>query len=476
MVVGDLIESSEVVVIGSGPGGYVAAIRLAQLGKEVTVITQDKIPGGVCLLSGCIPSKALIEAAKRWEIVQNSKSMGILSENPSLDFKSTQNWKNKIVQQLGQGVSQLLQGHRIRVMQGRASFSTSHQLKVETEQGLREIRFEQAIIATGSASRELPDLDFDHEFILSSEDILQLQEIPQSLLIVGAGYIGLELGQVFAKLGSKVTIIEAMEEILPELDEEILRPLKRKLKASNIEIKLKTQIQNCEKKNQKLKITLRSENAQPESLEADKILIAIGRSPHSKNLGLEALGIEVDSKGFITVNEKCQTMLSHIYAIGDVTGGMMLAHKASRQGIVAAANIAGHPDAFDNIVPAVIFSDPEIAYVGLSEKKAKSQGLQILTGTFNFAANGRALTLEENTGLVKIIAEKVSKRIIGAQMCGPHVSDLIAELTLAIEMGARLEDLALSIHPHPTLSEAVHEATESAMGMAIHQLQKKSFS
>lgn len=472
MVVGDLTDSTEVAVLGAGPGGYVAAIRLAQLGKEVTLINDDKLPGGVCLLRGCIPSKALIEAANLLQRIKTSASMGILADNPRVDWPKLQRWKDSVVQKLGGGVELLLKQNGVKTIAGRAAFSDSHTLEIHTKSGLNHLAFEQAILASGSRPRPLPDWPFDGERILSSDQALSLSQIPTSLLVIGGGYIGLELGEVYAKLGSQVTIVEALPELLAGTDPALVRPVRKKLEALGAKIFLNTLAQSLEVRNGGLLATLKTEDGSSLQIEAERSLIAIGRLPNSENLGLEKMGVAMDAKGFVKVDARQRTSLPHIYAIGDVAGGIQLAHKASREGIVAAHHIAGKADAFDNQVPAVIFTDPEIAYVGMSEAQAKERGLEIATGMFGFAANGRALTLNESEGFVKVVAEKNSLRILGVQMVGPHVSDLISEATLGLEMGAFVADLDLTIHPHPTLSEALHEAAEGVLGMAIHRYTK----
>jgi dihydrolipoyl dehydrogenase len=472
MVVGELAESTEVLVIGAGPGGYVAAIRAAQLGKEVTLISKDPLPGGECLLRGCIPSKALIEAGNLFLKIQNAKELGIEIQGTRLDFSATQKWKDNIVQKLCKGVKQLLTQNGVKYLIGEAKFLNEHNVEIRTSSGNQRFNFQDAIIATGSSSAPLKGFAFNGTTVLSSKDALNLEGIPQSLLVIGGGYIGLELGEVYAKLGTKVTLAEATEDLLPGVDPDLKRPLKKKLKELNIEILLETFARSFQAGPQGVMVELEGKDGN-KKLEVTKILVAVGRVPFTKELGLENTSVQLDNKGFIKVNSRGQTSSPHLYAIGDVCGGMMLAHKASREGIVAATNIAGKADAFDNLVPAVIFTDPEIAYVGLSEEEAKTRNLDIVTGMFSFGINGRAMTLNETEGFIKVVAEKSTRRIIGVQMVGPHVSDLVSEATLGMEIGATLEDFALTIHPHPSLSEVLHEAMESALGMPIHRYQKR---
>lgn len=473
MVVGDLSESTEVAILGAGPGGYVAAIRLAQLGKEVSIISKDEFPGGTCLQRGCIPSKALIEAAKHFAMIPQLNQMGIHVQNLRVDFTEMQKWKDQKVKRLSEGILQLFKQHKIRFIHGEGKFLSSKELEIHTEKGISKLNFEHAIIATGSRPKQLKDFPFDKKKVLSSREILSLQKIPQSLSIIGGGYIGLEIACVLNSLGTHVNVIEAMSEILPSLDREVRNILIKHLKKKNIRLVLSAKSKSIEIKNEQVILDVQMDDESIEKFESDILLVAVGRDPLTQNIGLENIPIELDSKGFIKINTHCQTEQKNIYAIGDVVGGMMLAHKASAEAKIAAAHICGQKSAWDNLVPAVIFTDPEIAYVGLNETEAKERGIEVSTGMFPFAALGRAQTMEQTEGFIKCIAEKNTQRLIGVQMIGPHVSDLISEATLAIEMGARLEDLALTIHPHPTLSEALEESIESALGIPIHRFQRE---
>ncbi len=473
MVVGDLEESTEVAVVGAGPGGYVAAIRLAQYGKEVTLISKDPLPGGECLHRGCIPSKALIEVLNYYHRIPEAKELGIVVQGVQLDFPSTQRWKESVVQKLGRGIEGLLKQNKVKLILGEAKLFNEHSLEIHSATGTQRLHFEKLILATGSRPRPLKGFEFDDGHILSSEGVLNLKEIPRRLLVIGGGYIGLELGEVLAKAGSQVTVVEALPELLPGTDPALVRPLVKKLQNLKVEIFLETTAKSYQTIPEGIQVQLGLKGGEVKEITVDKILVAVGRIPNVESLGLENTAVKRDDLGYIEISDTCQTSSPNIYAIGDVAGGMMLAHKASREGLVAAANIAGQADAFDNQVPAVIFTDPEIATVGWTEEQAKEQGLEVSTGMFGFAANGRALTLNESEGFVKVVAEKSTKRVLGVQMVGPHVSDLISEATLGIEMGATLEDFALTIHPHPTLSEALHEAMESALGMSIHRYQKR---
>lgn len=473
MVVGDLAESTEVAVIGAGPGGYVAAIRLAQLGKDVTLISEDPSPGGTCLLRGCIPSKALIEAASLLRKISSAAEMGLHIEKSRIQFDETQAWKDGVVTKLSQGTALLLKQYGAKWLEGRARFDSAHSLVVQTPKGPALLHFEQAIIATGSVPRSLPSFEFDGKFILSSTEALSLPQIPDSLLVIGGGYIGLELGQTFARLGSRVTLAEATPSLLPGIDSDLLRPLLRSLKEDGLEILLEARVQNPKIQNHAVQVEILNAKQEKNSYEFSKVLVAVGRQPYTANIGLEKIPLKTDEQGFIPIDASCRTAIKHLFAIGDVAGGMLLAHKASREALVAAATIAGQAEAFDQQVPAVIFTDPEIAYVGLSEAQAKRRGIEVKTGMFPFAANGRALTLNQKEGYIKVIAERSTGRVLGAQIVGPHASDLISEVTLGIEMGAMAIDFDLTIHPHPSLSEVLHGAMESVLGMPIHRYQKK---
>ena len=473
MVVGDLPEATELAIIGAGPGGYVAAIRAAQLGKEVTVISKDELPGGVCLLRGCIPSKALIEASKLYEKIPSLETMGIFVENPRIEVEKLQVWKEQVVQKMGKGVLQLFKQNGIKFIVGEAVFQNNKTLEIRTAEGNQTLQFENCIIATGSRPRPIPNFEFDGERILSSKGALSLKEAPANFLVIGGGYIGLELGGVYARIGSKVTVVEATDQLLPGLDPDLLRPLKKKLKALNVDVHLQTLATGCKVNQSGITVTLKDTEGQEREETYDRALVSVGRMPNTKGFGLENTGVQLDDHGFIQINDRCQTASPAIYAIGDVVGGMMLAHKASREGKIAAANIAGQVDAFDNQVPAIVFTEPEISYVGLSEPDAKKQGIEVDTGMFPFAALGRAQTMNQTDGFVKVVAEKGTGRVLGVQMVGPHVSDLIAEATLGIEMGATIEDFSLTIHSHPTLPEALEEAMEAVTGMSVHRYQRR---
>lgn len=472
MVVGEIATGTDVVVIGGGPGGYAAAFRAAQLGKDVTLIEKADL-GGVCLNVGCIPSKALISAASAYHrLLHLEAERGILADNVRVDVKKMQAWKQRVVKKLTGGIETLCKGNGVNVVRGTATFTAPDHVLVETANGSESYKFEHAIIATGSRPVELEALPFDGEVVLNSTQALALEEVPARLAVVGGGYIGLELGTVFAKLGSKVTVIEATPQLLPGTDPELVRVLARSLKKLGVDVHLQTLAQKVERTDQGARLHLASSrDGQETTLDVDRVLVTVGRRPNSEGLGLERIGVNVDERGFIQVDEQRRTSVRNLFAIGDVAGEPMLAHKATHEGLTAAAVIAGEPAAFEPAtIPAVIFTDPEIAYAGLTEQAAKDAGYDVITGRFPFQASGRALTTGDDQGFVKVVAERETHVILGVQIAGPQASDLISEATLAIEMAARLEDVALTIHPHPTLPEAFMEAAEAALGRTIHTL------
>ncbi|WP_054948893.1 dihydrolipoyl dehydrogenase [Numidum massiliense] len=471
MVVGDFANEVDVLVVGGGPGGYVAAIRAAQLGRDVTLVEKSDL-GGVCLNRGCIPSKAIITAAELYEKMQNAGDLGLMADNVSVDYAKTQAWKDKVVSQLTKGVGSLLKGNKVTVIKGEAYFSGENQVRIATEDDSQTYKFNDCIIATGSRPFELKGLPFDGKRIISSTEALSLQEVPGKLIVVGGGYIGLELGTAYAKLGSDVTILEGTDQLLPGTDKRIVRFITKNLKKNKVTFKTNALVQKAEASDDKVTVTAEIKGAE-ETIDADVVLVAIGRQPNTNELGLEQIGIALDEKGFVKVNEKMQTSVPHIYAIGDIAGQPLLAHKASYEGKVAAEVIAGQPSIVDyRAMPYVVFSDPEIAYTGMTEDEAKAEGIEATSFRFPFPANGRALTMNAADGFVSVVAEKETKRILGVQIVGPEASSLIAEAVTAIEFGATAEDIALTIHAHPTLPEAIAEAAEGIMGHAIHTANK----
>lgn len=471
MVVGEFITEVDVLVIGAGPGGYVAAIRAAQLGKSVVVVDKDEL-GGVCLNRGCIPSKALITAAAQYESMQNASQMGIAAENVSVDFSKVQKWKDEITSRLTGGVASLLKGNNAQVVKGEALFVNEREVRVIDGYNVDRYRFNHCIIATGSRPIELKPFPFGGR-ILSSTEALELKEIPKSLIVIGGGYIGIELGQTFAKFGSKVTVLEGTDTILPGFESEMSRWVSRNLRKLNVDVVTEAMAQKAEQTETDVTVTY-TVQGEEKSVTADYVLVTVGRRPNTDELGLEAINMEMDERGFIKVDHQCKTSVDNIYAIGDIVHGPALAHKASYEGKVAAEAIAGHPSAVDyQAIPAVVFSDPELASVGLTETEAKEKGYDVVVGRFPYAANGRALTMNAADGFVKLIGDQQTGLVIGGQIVGPEASNLIAEIGLAIEMGATLEDIALTIHAHPTLGEIAMEAAEGALGRAIHQINKK---
>ncbi len=471
MVVGEITMGTDVLIIGAGPGGYVAAIRAAQLGKDVTLVEKDEL-GGVCLNVGCIPSKALIYASYVYEKIKHLDEMGISVKEVKVQLERVQAWKESVVRKLTAGVKQLLEGNGVNVLQGKASFLSAKKCLVESEHGTQAIEFKDCIIATGSVPMTIPGFEIDGETVIDSTGALGLKRLPESLAVIGGGYIGLELGMVYAKLGSRVTIVEMLDQLLPGTDAELVRPVARKAQASGLEVHVKSQAKELKRGKSGAQLVIATPDG-AKKLEVEKVLVSVGRKPHTP-LGLDKLGLRPDEKGFLKVDEQRRTSNPHVYAIGDVAGPPMLAHKASHEGLVAAEAICGLPSAADwQTVPAVIFTDPEIAYVGLSEAEARKAGFTPLIGRFPFAALGRAISMNETEGFIKIIADQETNVVLGVQIIGPEASNLISEAALAIEMGARLEDLAMTIHPHPTLPEGLMEAAEAAMGQAIHILNPK---
>jgi dihydrolipoamide dehydrogenase len=470
MVVGSVSRGCQVVVIGAGPGGYVAAIRLAQLGKDVILIEREPRLGGVCLNVGCIPSKALIHAADLAHEIRHGQAMGLTVEGLAVDLRKMVGWKDGIVARLTGGVELLCSKNGVEVVRGVARFLTDRSLQVAGDDGQVEISFEQAVIATGSSPMELPSLATDGRRVIGSTEALSLEQVPDRLVVVGAGYIGLELGTVYAKLGAEVTIVEFMPEIVPGLDRDAARALERSLKKLKVKLLLEHRASSFEDGDDPALIAVGPDGGEVR-VPADVVMVSVGRVPRSAGLGLEEIGVATDDKGFVKVDDRQRTSTPGIYAIGDVAGGMLLAHKAYQEAKVAAEVIAGEPAAFDNVgIPAVIYTDPEVAWVGLTEAEAVARGHEVVTGSFSFKASGRAMSLDSTDGFVKVVADASTGRLLGTLAVGRGVSELIGEATLALEMGAFLDDVALTIHAHPTMSEAFQEAVETALGRAVHQV------
>ncbi len=478
MVMGELSLSTEILVIGGGPGGYVAAIRAAQLGKKVILVDAKAEWGGICLHHGCIPSKALIHAMDFFHEISSAKDFGVNVEKKSLDMKKTQEWKKGIIDKLTNGIKFLCKANGIEVIKAFARFENSDRVRIIPAEGERleaqAIEFKKAIIATGSKSKELLEAKFDEKQIIDSEKALDLDFIPKKVAVIGGGYIAVELATVFGKAGSETHIIHRSEHLMTKYDEDVVNTVQEKLQKIGVKIHLNSIVKSSEKKGDSVKLLIESKDGKKNELEVEKVLVALGREAFTENLGLENTKVKLNDKKEIIINSQCQTSDSNIYAIGDVTGEPMLAHRASAQGKIAAEVIAGQKSAFENrVIPAVVYSDPEIASVGLSEREAKEKGINYRIGKFPFAALGRALTMHRIDGFVKFIVNTDSNEIIGVWIVGPNASDLISECALAMESYNSLEDIAITIHPHPTMSEAIMEAAEAALGKAIHLAPKK---
>lgn len=466
MVMGSLSQEVDVVVIGAGPGGYVAALRLADLGQDVMLVEERKRPGGTCLLEGCIPSKALINAVEISETAKHSEKLGLKFTQTEVDIDKLREWTESVVSDLSNGVSSLLRRRGVEVVHGRARFTSPTTLAIEGSD-VSAVTFKRCVVATGSSLNELPE-GIDSS-VWSSGEALRLPRIPESLLVVGGGYIGLELGLVYAGLGAKVSVAEFFPNLLMGADQDLVEVMVKQVSGRLEEIMVESSVLGIEPGADGFSVEI-EHDGKKRTLKYDQVLVAIGRRPNTRELGLDLAGIEVDEKGFIPTDAECRTVVPHIYAVGDVTTGPMLAHKASREAKVAAEVISGLCcAAFDNrAIPAVVFTDPEIAWTGLTEREAAEKGLVVKVGKFPLSALGRARTLGRTEGLVKVIFDPENNLVLGVGMVAPHASELIAEGTLAIEMGATLEDLMVTIHPHPTLSEALMEAAEVAAGTTVH--------
>ncbi len=467
-------QTADVVVLGAGPAGYVCAIRLAQLGKKVTVIDRDEV-GGVCLNRGCIPSKALIYAGTLYEKLAHSAEIGVEVTGAKVNLPKMITWKNSVVKKLTGGVAGLLKANGCTVISGDAKFTGPKALEIKNAQGTTNLTFNQIVIATGSRPSAIKGFDVDQKRIVDSTGALSLTEQPKSMLCVGGGYIGMELGTFYAKIGTQVTVVEAAPSILGIVDPDLVKVVTKRLDKLGVEIRTATQVKSCKAGKKGVDVTFADSNGKTSDHNYDVVLVTIGRTPNSENIGLEKAGVKLDPKGFIVVDGQRRTNVPHIFAIGDIAGQPLLAHKGSKEGIVAAEAIAGQKTTYDVVgMPAVIFTDPEIATVGLSEAEARAKGLDVKVGIFPFAANGRALSVNEPDGMVKMIGDAKTGRLLGVHIVGAEASNLIAEATLALEMGAMVEDLALTVHAHPTLPETLMEAAEATLGHAIHIFQRKS--
>lgn len=466
-------QTFDVVVIGAGPGGYVAAIRSAQLGLKTAIVEREYL-GGVCLNVGCIPSKAMITAAHFFHRAgHDAATMGIEIKGMSLDMKKLVTWKQSVSDKMAAGVNQLLKGNGVTILMGEATLKSKTSIEIKSKTGTETVQAKNVILANGSRPIEIPGFPFDEKDLVSSTGALAFDSLPKKIVVIGGGYIGLEISGYLSKLGTEVTVVEAGASVLMgAVDAECAQVVARKLSKQGVKILLNAKAKGQKKTKSGFEVTVEV-GGKDETLACDKILVTVGRKPNSDQAGIKAIGLALDEKGFVKVDAQRKTNLPGIYAIGDVACQPMLAHKASYEGVMVAEIIAGKNRVYDvKMVPAVVFTDPEIAAAGMMEAEAKAKGHEVLVGKFPFAANGRATSMMETDGFVKMIADSKTHILLGVHIVGPEASNLISEAALAIEMGARLEDLALTIHPHPTLGETMMEAAEATLGHAIHVIQK----
>ncbi len=463
-------DKIKLTVIGSGPGGYAAAFLAADLGMDVTLIDLDKNPGGVCLYRGCIPSKALLHVAKLIHEAEDAKNWGIEFGAPKIDINKLREFKNNVVTKLTGGLGQISKQRKINFIQGRASFINSSTLKIEKVDGQTiEHTFEKAIIATGSVIATIPSLNIQSKKLLNSTSALDLPEIPKSLLVIGGGYIGLELGSVYEALGTKVSVVEMMPGLLPGADRDLVNYLSMRIKKSFTEVMTNSKVLEMKEVKDGISVKIQDDKGNVADKVYDYVLMSIGRKPETRGLGLENTKVTVTDRGWVKVDKQLRTTDPNIFAIGDIAGEPMLAHKASHEGRTAVEVIAGHKVTFEPLaIPAVVFTDPEIAWAGITEEQAKKDGIKYEVAKFPWAASGRAVTLDRTDGVTKLIVDPDTQRILGIGICGPNAGELIAEGVLAIEMGANVTDLKLTIHPHPTLSETIMDAAEVFFGQSSH--------
>ncbi len=465
--------SFDVCVIGAGPGGYVAAIRASQLGLKTAIVEREFL-GGVCLNVGCIPSKAMITAAHFLHKIQHdADDMGIEVATPKLNMKKLKTWKESVSTKMSGGVNQLLKGNKVEIFNGEAEFTSNTTINISSKKGTEKLTAKHFIIATGSRPIEIPGFAVDEENVLSSTGGLALDHVPKKLVVIGGGYIGLEIGSYLSDLGSEVTVIEAGPALLNGVVEpDCAKIVARKLKKKKVDVHLKAFAKSYKKVGKGYEVTAEV-NGKAQTFKADKILLTVGRKPNSDEKAIKKLGLKIDKAGFIVTDAQKRTSINNIFAIGDIAGQPMLAHKASHEAVLVAEVINGANRVYDaKTVPAVIFTDPEIAAAGMMESEAKAAGYDVKVSQFPFAANGRAVSMKQTDGFVKMVADAKTNILLGVHIVGPEASNLISEAVLAIEMGARLEDLALSIHPHPTLGETMMEAAEATLGHAVHIIQK----
>jgi len=465
--------NAEVLVLGGGPGGYTAAFRAADLGKKVVLVERYPVLGGVCLNVGCIPSKALLHLAHVIHSVEEVSGHGLNFGPLEIDLDKVRDFKNRVVKTLTTGLGGLAKQRQVTVLTGEGRFTSDRTLAVATPDGEKTVRFDNAIIAAGSQPTKIPSFPNDDPRLINSTGALELADIPKRLLIVGGGIIGLEMANVYHALGSKISVVELMDQLIPGADADLVKPLHQRIAKQYENIFLKTKVTGIEALEEGLKVSFEGEGA-PTSDVFDRVLVAVGRRPNGKLIGAEAAGVVVNEAGFIPVDDKQRTNVPHIYAIGDIVGNPMLAHKATHEAKVAAEVIAGHHAAFQALtIPSVAYTDPELAWMGLTETAAKAQGIEYEKASFPWAASGRALGIGRREGLTKLLVDKETKRVLGAGMVGPNAGELIAEAVLALEMGADAEDISLTIHPHPTLSETFAFAAEMIEGSITDILVKK---
>jgi dihydrolipoamide dehydrogenase len=455
---------ADVMVLGSGPGGYTAAFRAADLGKKVVLIERYSTLGGVCLNVGCIPSKALLHAARVIAEADEMSHFGLQFNRPAIDLDKLRGWKESVIARLTKGLSGLAKQRKVQVVTGVARFAGPNLVDVDTAEGRKTVSFDNAIIAAGSQSAKIPGFPYDDERLMDSTGALLLRDIPKRLLVIGGGIIGLEMATVYGALGSKITVVELMDGLIPGADRDIIKPLHNRLAKRYESILLKTKVSHLESLKEGIRATFEGDNA-PAPQVFDRVLLSVGRRPNGKAISAETAGVTVNERGYIPVNNQMRTNVPHIHAIGDIVGEPMLAHKATHEGKLAAEVIAGHKAAFDaRTIPSVAYTDPEVAWMGLTEIAAKAQSIEYEKAVFPWAASGRALATARDEGMTKLLFDKSTHRLLGAAMVGPNAGELIAETVLALEMGADAQDIGLTIHPHPTLSETVFFAAEIADG------------
>ena len=456
---------AEVVVLGAGPGGYTAAFRAADLGKQVVLIEKHATLGGVCLNVGCIPSKALLHVAKVINEAEEVSHHGVTFAKPKIDIDAIRGWKESVIGKLTGGLAGLAKQRKVQVVQGTAKFTSPNSLAVQTAEGEKVITFDSAIVAAGSSVARIPGFPYDDPRIIDSTGALQLQDVPKRMLVIGGGIIGLEMATVYDALGAKISVVELMDQLMPGADKDMVKPLHTRIAKRYEAIMLKTKVTKIEATKAGLKVSFEGEQAPAEPQLYDKVLMAVGRRPNGREINAEAAELIVNERGFIPVDKQMRTNVSHIFAIGDIVGDPMLAHKAVHEGKVAAEVIAGHKAFFEPLtIPSVAYTDPEIAWMGLTETQARAQGIEYEKASFPWAASGRALSIAREEGATKVLLDPSSRRILGMGIVGTNAGELIAEGVLALEMGADMEDLGLTIHPHPTLSETLCFAAEMAEG------------